>query len=395
MSMTLTNLLSHVSSTLSDLNDSLTEVTEATGTNSRINAVSDDPADAYSVLKITSERSSLAQYNDNVSEIMEILESTCSTLDSMSDEVSDCTTLVTQILGGTYSEDDYETVADTLNEHLEQLVQLSNTEYVNQYLFGGTSTSGAPYEATRDTSGNITSVDYVGSDEQRTVQVGDNVDVNLYLVGDDLFTSDEREEGEYVINNTGSDLGSGTSSATGAVWITVTEDASGDLYISANDGTAVLVDPTNDNLALTTSDGEVIYIDCTDIDSTGTDLVSHPGTYNLFDTLITIRDVLNDEMDLSSADQTLVLEAANDWMEELQELVVYAESAAGAKIDYLESYQSHLEDMDYILEEESTRIEAADLTQLAVDLAEMETLYEMALSVATTLLSLSLLDFID
>ena len=394
MSITLNNMLTHVSTTLSTLNESLMHVEEQTSSGSRINSISDAPADAYSVLNLNNELSSLSQYSDNVSEIMEMLESTSTTLDSISDELTDCQTLLTQILGGIYDDQNKSTMGDTINEHLEQLVQLANTEYVNQYLFGGTSTSSAPYSTTRDTDGNITSVNYQGSNSQRTVQIGDNVDVNLFLVGDRAFTSDDRQDGEYVLDNTGSALGTGTSNATGCVWITVTEDEFGDLYISANDGTAVLVDTSDNNMALTTADGETIYIDATNITGAGTDLVSFPGTYNMFETLIDIRDILNNSMNLSTADQTTALEAASDWIGEIGELIIYAESAAGAKTSYLENYQTHLEDMDYILDKEVKRIGNADLTQLAVDLAELETLYEMSLSVASKLLSLSLLDFI-
>ncbi len=393
MSMTLTNLLSHVSGTLSTLNDQLMEVEEATASGSRINAVSDAPADAYSVMNLNSELSSLSQYSSNVAEIMDMLESTSTTLDSMTDELQSCTSLLTQILGGIYDDENKETMADTINEHLEQLVQLANTEYVNQYLFGGTMTNSAPYSTTRDTSGNITAVTYQGSSDQRNVQIGDNVDLNLFLVGNETFTSDDRQDGEYTLLNTGSALGSGTSNATGCVWITVT-GTTGNFYISANGGTAVAVDTSDSNMAITTGDGEVIYIDATGIDSEGTDLVTFEGTFNLFDTLISIRDVLNNTQNLSTADQMSVLESANNWLEEVSKLVVDANSAAGAKINYLENYQTHLEDMDYLLQEEATRIEEADLTQLAVDLAELETLYEMTLSVASRILSLSLLDFL-
>jgi flagellar hook-associated protein 3 len=312
----------------------------------------------------------------------------------------DVRTLVTQIIGGIYDESNRETMADSINEHLEQLVQLANTDHVDQYIFGGTTTATAPYSVTRNSSGQITAVDYQGSDQKRNVQISTNIDVDLFLVGDDTFSSDNRQDPEFILSNTGSTLGTGTSNVKGAVWLTVTED-SGTYYMSIDGGTTKTAIPSggSTNLAVADADGNVLYVNAPDPDtpgalSTGSDLVSVPGTYNIFDTLISIRDILNNEQSLSESQVYAALEDATDWIDEVNRLVVKANSAVGAKISFLDDFTTHLEDLQTNAEDQAIRIEEADIAQLAIDLAELEVLYEMSLSVAAKLLSISLLDYV-
>ncbi|GAG40756.1 unnamed protein product, partial [marine sediment metagenome] len=45
-------------------------------------------------------------------------------------------------------------------------------------------------------------------------------------------------------------------------------------------------------------------------------------------------------------------------------------------------------------EDEATRLQQADIAQIAIDLSRREVLYQMSLAVAAKLMSLSLLDYI-
>ena len=87
MANTLSNVFNHVSNSLVTLNQELARVQEQTATGSRINHISDSPSDTYRLLNLTSEQNTLDNYVSNVTEIMEMFETTSLTLDAMADEL--------------------------------------------------------------------------------------------------------------------------------------------------------------------------------------------------------------------------------------------------------------------------------------------------------------------
>jgi flagellin-like hook-associated protein FlgL len=53
-----------------------------------------------------------------------------------------------------------------------------------------------------------------------------------------------------------------------------------------------------------------------------------------------------------------------------------------------------LQSLKYNTEDETTLLQEADIAQIAIDLARREVLYQMSLSIAAKVMSISLLDFI-
>ena len=137
-----------------------------------------------------------------------------------------------------------------------------------------------------------------------------------------------------------------------------------------------------------------MYVNTTEINSTGTELVSIPGTYDLFNTLISIRDMLKNEQGLSDAQLRELYENSLNALGEINELIVQAEVFVGSKIGFLDSLKDSLQKLKYDAEDESTLLQEADIAQIAIDLSRREVLYQMSLSVAGKLMSISLLDFL-
>jgi flagellin-like hook-associated protein FlgL len=81
-------------------------------------------------------------------------------------------------------------------------------------------------------------------------------------------------------------------------------------------------------------------------------------------------------------------------IDEISKVLVKAEVSIGSKVGFLDDLQHNLEDLQYNTEDETTRLQEADIAQIAIDLSRREVLYQMSLSVAAKLMSLSLLDFI-
>ena len=250
--------------------------------------------------------------------------------------------------------------------------------------------------ATRDNNNKITAVTYQGSQEQRRVEVAAGVKTEVYWVGNDVFRGSHRKTAEFVLDNTGATMGSGTSGVRGDVWLEVT--ANGASYDLSIDGgtTKVSVAAAGDitNIPVTNAKGEVLYVNASNITTTGTDVISFPGSYDMFETLISIRDILRNEKGLPDHQLSEVLQGAIDWTGELSELLLQTQVRVGSRTGYLENLNLTLDDMEFNIVEQKTQLGDADIAQIAIDLARRSILYEMSLNVAGKLMSVSLLDFL-
>lgn len=393
MSGTLNNIYNNVSFALHLQTEALTRLQEQASTGSRINRASDDPSVAYRVLGLNSQQKSLENYIDNLSEAVSMLELSSTVIEDIASSLTEIKVCLTQISGGIYDDKARERTAGQINDILEQIVSLANTKHMGQYIFGGSNTTSAPYLVER-TNGQITNVTYQGSFENRDINVAPGVKSSAFHVGNNIFHSDDRSN-LIFLGDTGAKAGTGTSSVRGDTWLMVTGSA-GNYNLSIDDGLSTFnTDGTDTNLAVThATTGEVLYVDTTEINSTGTDLVRMPGTYDIFGTLISIRDILKNEKGLPDAQLKEALDSSFNSLEEISELMVQAEVSVGSKIGFLDNLKDSLNNLKYDAEDETSRLQEADIAQIAIDLSRSEVLYQMSLSVAGKLMSLSLLDFL-
>jgi flagellar hook-associated protein 3 len=393
MGGTLGNIYSNVSFAMDLHADALARLQEQASTGARINRVSDGPSVAYRILGLNSEERSLVNYLDNLSEVVSSLEHSSTTIGHIILSVVETKTRLTQITNGIYNQDGRRMLAEGINDALEHVVLLANTERLDQYLFGGGNTTSAPYVVER-TDGKITGVTYQGSVEGRNIELGSGVQVDAFYVGDNVFSSDRRSDPVFL-GDTGAEAGTGTSSVSGYTWLTVT-GLTGNYDLSIDGGlTTFNTDGTDTNLAVTHSvTGEVLYVDTTNINSIGDSLVTVPGTNDIFNALITIRDLLENERGLSDVQVLELLRDSFSSLDEINNLLVQTQVSIGSKIGFLDNLGDSLKNLKYNTEDETTRLQEADIAQVAIDISRREVLYQMSLSVAARLMSMSLLDFL-
>ena len=393
MSGTLNSIYNNVSYALYIHSVEMARLQEQTTTGSRINRPSDDPSSSYRVATLDSQQKSLENYINNLSTIVSTLELSSSVFQEIESTITETKVRLTQVIGGIYDDDTRERAAEGINDLLEHVVSLANTKHMEQYLFGGSNTSSAPYIVER-TNGEIANVTYQGSLENREMEVAPGVKSSAFYVGHDIFHSDERSDPVFM-GDTGVKAGTGTSNTQGDTWLTITGSA-GNYDLSIDDGLSTFhTDGTDTNLAVTDSTtGKVLYVDTTEITGPGVELVSVPGTHDIFNTLISIRDMLRNEKGLSGAQLHELQDNALKSLEEVNQLLVQDEVAVGTKIGFLDNLQDSLKKLKYDAEDEATLLQEADIAQIAIDLSRREVLYQMSLSVAGKLMSVTLLDFI-
>jgi len=394
MGGTLVNTYNNVGFALNLHAEAMARLQEQASTGARINRASDDPSAAYRVLGLNSEQRLLENYMDNISQAISTLEISSSIVEDMVSTISEEKVHLTQIVSGTYTQEGRERLAEEINDTLEQMVLLANTKHMGRYLFGGSNTRSAPFVVQRN-NGEITNVVYQGSDEQLQVEVAPGVEFSSFYVGNDIFRSNSRSDPAFS-GGTGAKTGTGTSNVRGDVWLTVTYDGS-NYKLSIDDGaTEVTVPSSGDisNIAVTDSTGQVLYVDATNINSTGVDMVRVPGTYDVFNTLISIRDILRNQRGLSDGKVAELINSSIESLEEVRNLLVERQVSMGAKIGFLDNLKDTLEEIKFDTEDEATTLQQADITQIAIDISRREVLYQVSLSVAAKLMSMSLLDFI-
>lgn len=395
MGGSLGNIYNNLSFSLQMHSSMMAELQEQAYTGSRINRASDDPSAAYQVLGLQSQEEALSNYMDNISETIGTLETSSTIINEMMSVMVDGKVYLTQITNGIYGSSGRERLAISVNDSLDQMLSLANTKQLNQYLFGGGNVTSAPYVAER-TNGEVTSVTYQGSYEGREIAVADGVEVRTLYVGDELFRSNSRNAPEFL-GSTGAAAGSGTSSVKGDVWLTVTDDGGGSYNLSIDDGAttvnvALAADITN--IAVTNANGEVLYVDATNISAAGTEPIRVPGTYDIFNTLISIRDLLRNERGLADTEIASLVTSSIESIEETRDLLVGKAVIIGSKIGFLDKIKNSIDDMKFNAESEMSSLQDVDIAQLAIDISRREVLYQVSLSFAGKLMSMSLMDFI-
>jgi len=395
MSGSLTGIYESISYALQLHGKALTQLQEQASTGNRINRASDSPSDAYQILGLDSQQRSLDSYKENITNLIGNLEMSSTITTSMASQLADVRTLLTQIVGGIHDANGRTRIAEKLDSALEQLVSLANTKQGSQYLFSGSNTATAPYAVVRE-DGRIIGVTYQGSEEARRVDVAPGLDVEANQVGDEVFRAGDRGQPVFL-GQTGAAAGTGTSSVRGDVWLTVDQNGAG-YRLSIDDGaTFITVPPGGEtNQAVTDSrTGRVLYVDSTGITETGVDLVRVPGTYDAFSALISLRDMLMNERGLDSQALLDDVNACVAGVEEVRNQLVQANVVTGSQIGFLNTLKQNLESMQFDTQDQTTRLQEADVAQIAIDLSRQQVLYQMSLSVAGKLMTTSLLDFID
>jgi len=390
----------------------LSQLQEKAATGQDINRPSDDPTDANRILGLRTESRSMEVYMNALNEVVSTLDFSSSVIQQIDNQMISALGYITSIsTGGTETEDTRRILANQIDSILEQVVSLANTQLSGHYLFSGAASDVQPYTVERDSSGNITRVLYQGSSEERNVAVAPGVEVSSVLVGDELFRTDSRGALDFVTaddagaTTTGVVAGSGTSSARGDIWLTVTDLGGGDYELSIDGGVSTVTgnvgDADAENVAVVSSiTGEVLYVDVTGMTGSGTEPIRAPGTYDIFNILINARDLLNDESGRTAglagdrAQWNSMVNSTIESMQGAQERLTHAFPKVGGRIGTLLTLKNSIEDMKFNADEEISRLQDSDITQVAVDLARHEVLYQMSLSVAARMFSLSLMDFI-
>lgn len=128
---------------------------EQVASSAQVNKPSEDPLTARQLLDLQDQISQSGQYTSNISKGTTLLNVASTALSSMSDIMSQVKKISMDNVSGNGTAADRASVASTLDALKQQLVDLGNTQYGDQYVFGGTKNSQPPFSLDK-TTGKVT-----------------------------------------------------------------------------------------------------------------------------------------------------------------------------------------------------------------------------------------------
>ncbi len=166
---------------LGNVTEELQKANEVIATGKRINSLSDDPVGLTQVLNIKSSLSNIEQLGRNIDLGKSWLTASESTLAQVQNLISDTKTLCVQMADAAMSADERETAAEIVQNTLEEMVSLANSDVGGRYIFAGSKTDAAAFTLS---GSNVT---YNGDNNPFTVKVGRNSTVQVGQDGGDVF----------------------------------------------------------------------------------------------------------------------------------------------------------------------------------------------------------------
>jgi flagellar hook-associated protein 3 FlgL len=176
------DMLAAIQQSQSSLNTALEQV--ATGKS--VNVPSDNPSAAAGMVHNTIETAAVDQYTQNVSGVLSTVQTADSALSSVVSSLTQAVSLGTEGANGTSSLSNQQAIAVQVQGILSSVLSQANLSYQGAYVFGGTASTAVPYTVNSASPSGYT---YNGNNNVNSVQVGDQMSVQVNLPGSQIFSN--------------------------------------------------------------------------------------------------------------------------------------------------------------------------------------------------------------
>jgi flagellar hook-associated protein 3 FlgL len=162
----------------------LDRVNREVSTGRRIQFPSDDPSGAATAMRYRTDLALGEQYSRTAESARARLEASDTALDGLTDVIQRARELALRAGAGSSGPAELRSLGIEVNQLLKQSVQLGNTSFAGRFLFGGTRTTTAPFNATGDTPPAVT---YNGNSGAIDQEIGQGAVVRANVTGDQAF----------------------------------------------------------------------------------------------------------------------------------------------------------------------------------------------------------------
>ncbi len=157
----------------------LAKLQDLTSSGKNVNTPSDDPIAARLLVDIGDKLKSSDQYASNISKATSWLDYTSTALTGMSDIINLAEKVAGSMNSGSADASIRQSAHDQLVELKKQMVDLGNTQYGDQYIFGGASNTTRPFNQNDNT--------YTGDSTQLGIEISQNSTISLNVTGDRIL----------------------------------------------------------------------------------------------------------------------------------------------------------------------------------------------------------------
>jgi flagellar hook-associated protein 3 FlgL len=165
---------------------SLQTALQQVSTGKSVTLPSDNPAAESDMVQNTIETADVDQYTQNVSSVLNTVQTADSALNSVVTSLTQAVSLGTEGANGTNSAANQQAIATQVQGILSSVVAQANLSYQGSYVFGGTASTTEPYTADSSSPSGYT---YNGNNDVNSVQVGDQLSVQVNLPGSQVFSN--------------------------------------------------------------------------------------------------------------------------------------------------------------------------------------------------------------
>ena len=345
----------------------LDKILEQLSSEYNINRPSDDPINSRLLLNIGDHVKAADQYASNISKASTWQKVTSTALTGISNTMTLAKTLVASITNGSSDATVRQSAHDQLVELKQQIVDMANTQYGDQYIFGGAKNQSAPFNIK---TGNLTN----GSS---TVS---NVDVTGLTAG--MQVSGTGIPAGTVIGTIG--VSSFTLVDSGGIAVNATATTTGSsLNIYSGDSTQSSI--------------EIAQNSSQKLNITGDRLLKGTGTnpsYGSTDILQTFDNLIAAVGDNTTASNTAGILAGDQALHAGSQQLINAQTDVASRQLRLDSMDKLNANNKNTLSTIYGSIQNADIAKLGVELTQQQTAYNATLSATAKISQMSLLDYL-
>ena len=178
MRVTNRSIFESIKFNLGNISEELNNASEIASTGKRINSLSDDPVGLTQSLSIQSSLANIEQMQRNINYGNSWLNASESALTNVDNILSDTKALCIQMASGTVGSSQRSAAAETVQNNLEEIVSLANTDVSGNYIFSGSKTDTIPF----DPYGT-----YIGDSNAFSIKISNSSTIEIGSDGDAVF----------------------------------------------------------------------------------------------------------------------------------------------------------------------------------------------------------------
>jgi flagellar hook-associated protein 3 FlgL len=162
------------------------EALQQVSSGQKLNSLSDNPAQAASLVDLRMQSSSDTQYLSNISSLTGSLKVADSALSSVMEALTTAQSVGVEGANGTLNSSNLQALAQQIQGIQQEVLGLANTSYNGEYLFSGTATTTQPYVADSSPASGVT---YNGNNDSNSVDISEGAAIPTSLPGSQLFSN--------------------------------------------------------------------------------------------------------------------------------------------------------------------------------------------------------------